>query len=83
MTLCFVARRFGKCMNYKNTSPFATQPDRKSCPICGQVTYSSNGIHPQCAVTQADAPRQARLQAERKAIADAKLCEKREEEVDL
>jgi hypothetical protein len=31
------------------------------CPVCGKRTYSNNGVHPQCAVRQADAPRQATL----------------------
>jgi len=25
-----------------------------NCPVCGQTTYSSGGIHPQCALTRAD-----------------------------
>lgn len=36
------------------------------CPICGQRSYSLHGIHPQCAVQQADAPRQALLQGEKR-----------------
>jgi hypothetical protein len=31
------------------------------CPVCEKRTYSNNGVHPQCAVRQADAPRQAQL----------------------
>jgi hypothetical protein len=40
-----------------------------TCPICGHSSYSPDGIHPQCAVTQADAPRQAQLLAAKKAMA--------------
>jgi hypothetical protein len=29
--------------------------DRKRCPVCQQPVYSLAGIHPQCAVKQADA----------------------------
>jgi hypothetical protein len=36
------------------------------CPVCGKRAYSSNGVHPQCAVRQADAPRQAALAAARR-----------------
>ena len=50
--------------------------DRKHCPVCGQVTYSRDGIHPQCAVQQADAPRRARLQEEKKK--DAKIKKPRQ-----
>jgi hypothetical protein len=35
--------------------------NRAHCPICGQSTYSRDGIHPQCAVKQADDARAARL----------------------
>jgi hypothetical protein len=38
----------------------------KTCPVCGKKSYSIGGIHPQCAVKQADAPRQQRLAAEAK-----------------
>lgn len=37
----------------------------KDCPVCGKRTYSLGGIHPQCAVQQADAPRQRQLADER------------------
>ena len=29
------------------------------CPVCNKRAYSAGGVHPQCAVAQADAPRQA------------------------
>lgn len=44
------------------------------CPVCGKKSYSAGGIHPQCAMQQADAPRQAFLAAqkrEKKSAADA------------
>jgi hypothetical protein len=40
-------------------------PARKSCPICGKATYSVGGIHPQCAIEQADAPRLVKMRAAR------------------
>ena len=36
------------------------------CPICGEATYSRAGIHPQCAVQQADEPRTLRLRIKKK-----------------
>jgi hypothetical protein len=36
---------------------------RNLCPICGKASYSVGGIHPQCAMQQADAPRVVRLRA--------------------
>ena len=37
-----------------------------ACPVCGIVSYSRGGIHPQCASQQADAPRVERLKAAKK-----------------
>lgn len=36
------------------------------CPVCQEPTYSSCGIHPQCAVKRADEPRRLALVADRK-----------------
>jgi len=33
----------------------------RMCPVCGTRSYSRHGVHPQCAVRQADAPRKALL----------------------
>lgn len=59
-------------MNNKKPLPLVSCPQPKTCPVCGHSSYSSNGIHPQCAVTQADEPRKARLVAAKKAIAQEK-----------
>ncbi|MFO0790876.1 MAG: hypothetical protein U0805_15570 [Pirellulales bacterium] len=37
------------------------------CPVCGTPSYSRGGIHPQCALQQADAPRLDKLRADRAA----------------
>ncbi|MCI0333002.1 MAG: hypothetical protein L0228_07240 [Planctomycetes bacterium] len=48
-------------------------PVRNLCPICGKASYSLGGIHPQCAMQQADAPRELQLRAAKKAeVAKAK-----------
>jgi hypothetical protein len=52
------------------------------CPICGKKSYSAAGVHPQCSVAQADAPRQAALAAKKKhekVISDAKRDNEREQ----
>jgi hypothetical protein len=52
----------------KKPIPLLTPPPAgKMCPVCGKRSYSRHGVHPQCAVRQADAPRQAKLAAERRA----------------
>ena len=33
---------------------------RKFCPVCGKVSYSLSGEHPQCALTRSDAAMKAR-----------------------
>jgi hypothetical protein len=38
---------------------------RNCCPICGKVSYSRAGVHPQCSVRQADKERTMRMARER------------------
>ena len=52
-------------MNHKKPTPVIRDPARKVCPVCGKPSYSRDGIHPQCAVFQADKPRRDQLKAER------------------
>ena len=54
----------------KPTSLFPQRTVRK-CPVCQETTYSSSGIHPQCAVKQADEPRRQKLAAEKKTKKDS------------
>ena len=42
---------------------FAATPPRRLCPVCGTTTYSREGIHPQCAEQQSDAPRMELVKA--------------------
>ena len=61
-------------MNSPKTEPLRVEPVRgQVCPVCGKRSYSRHGIHPQCAVQQADAPRQ-------KKIAEAKRKQARQRE---
>jgi hypothetical protein len=39
------------------------QAPRHLCPVCEKPSYSLGGVHPQCAIQQADAPRILRLRA--------------------
>ena len=55
-------------MNHHQKSP--TTGTGRECPVCGKASYSKNGIHPQCAIIQADMPRQKQL-AENKKKKDA------------
>ena len=50
-------------MNSEKAIEIVPQPPRNLCPICGKATYSAGGIHPQCAMQQADEPRLVRLRA--------------------
>jgi len=42
------------------------------CPVCKKRSYSRGGVHPQCAMVQADEPRKLRLAAEKRANSKAK-----------
>jgi hypothetical protein len=59
-------RKWEGVMN-KKPAPLCAQATRRCCPVCGEVTYSAAGIHPQCAVRQADAIRLDRVKAEKSA----------------
>jgi hypothetical protein len=48
--------------------PLYSQPLRECCPVCGRVSYSAAGIHPQCAVQQADAKRMKRVKSRMKTV---------------
>jgi hypothetical protein len=48
-------------MNSEKSIVVVPQRPKTLCPICGQATYSAGGIHPQCAMQQADEPRLDRL----------------------
>ena len=53
---------------------FGVQSRRQPCPVCGAISYSPAGIHPQCAMQQADAPRVEILRSARATfLANAKL----------
>ena len=55
-------------MHTKKPIPFPNgEKPRRLCPVCGTVTYSVGGIHPQCAEELADSPRVERLKARKKA----------------
>ena len=45
--------------------------ERPKCPVCGKVSYSAAGIHPQCAANREDAGRRLLERAKREAEAAA------------
>jgi hypothetical protein len=54
-------------MDCTKPEPLYTMPSLGTvCPVCGKKSYSAAGIHPQCAMKQADAPREAALAVQRK-----------------
>jgi hypothetical protein len=58
-------------MSDKKPEPIFVKTNIRICPVCGQQSYSREGIHPQCATIQADATRKEQLAAKRKANAAA------------
>ena len=59
-------------MKDEKPAPAAQVSGGKICPVCGKSSYSRDGIHPQCAIEQADLPRQKKLAAEKKKKAKTK-----------
>jgi hypothetical protein len=57
-------------MSEKKTTPLTSPVSGNICPVCNKRSYSRGGIHPQCAVLRADAPRTEKIKAERKHEAD-------------
>ena len=53
-------------MSEKKPVPIVDSGNRKTCPVCGERSYSREGIHPQCAVKLADADRTEEIKARRK-----------------
>jgi hypothetical protein len=52
----------------KKPEPFYFPPLRKNCPVCGEVSYSLSGEHPQCSINRRDIA----LRAKRKQRSDRK-----------
>lgn len=52
-------------MAHKKPSPLIPRQARSPCPVCGEISYSLAGIHPQCAVRQADARRMEEIRSVR------------------
>ncbi len=57
-------------MRHKKPVPLLLRdaPPRRMCPVCGAVSYSREGIHPQCAERRADAPRMEIVTACKEAV---------------
>ena len=60
-------------MSHKKPAAVIATGREKHCPVCGKRSYSSAGIHPQCAMRQADNAQKAILVAA-KAACDAKAA---------
>ncbi|MFK7737976.1 MAG: hypothetical protein AB8B50_18240 [Pirellulaceae bacterium] len=69
-------------MNEKKPTPLSPASKAKRCPVCKEPTYSAAGIHPQCAVKQADEPRRLELVAERKAQSENKKTDSTSNDAD-
>mgnify|MGYP002836257161 FL=1 len=52
-------------MSENKPTPELGDRDRKRCPVCGEPSYSTAGVHPQCSVKQADAERSQKLKESR------------------
>lgn len=49
-------------MSHKKPPPLGNEsPPRKRCEVCGEVSYSHAGIHPQCAQQRSESLRRRRV----------------------
>jgi hypothetical protein len=59
-------------MSHHKPKPLMTPVSHeKRCPVCGEPSYSKDGIHPQCASSQADAERLKQRKARTKNVENA------------
>lgn len=54
-------------MSNKKPAPLIPQKSNTRCPVCGEISYSAGGIHPQCAAERADAKRMKQVRQSRAA----------------
>jgi RNA polymerase subunit RPABC4/transcription elongation factor Spt4 len=54
-------------MSSKKPPPLIPRRAHDRCPVCGEISYSVAGVHPQCAVRQADAKRLKRVKRNKQA----------------
>ena len=59
-------------MSSEKTAFILPAPPKRLCPVCQKPSYSLGGVHPQCALEQADKPRQVLLRAARAAVQNIK-----------
>ena len=59
-------------MSSKKPQPLISRTKRERCPVCGEISYSLTGVHPQCAMRQADAKRLRRSKIGKPGAASAK-----------
>ncbi len=41
-------------MSNRKPAPLIPPQNRKQCPVCGEPSYSADGVHPQCAKRQTE-----------------------------
>lgn len=51
-------------MSEKKPDPLIPRQRNERCPVCGEISYSLAGVHPQCSVRQADEKRMNRTKRE-------------------
>ncbi|NQV24829.1 MAG: hypothetical protein HQ518_10720 [Rhodopirellula sp.] len=54
-------------MHNRKPTPLFQPRERKRCPVCAEIAYSSAGIHPQCAVHQSDSKRMEAVKLKKQA----------------
>jgi ribosomal protein S14 len=51
-------------MTNRKPPPLFSGQNPNVCPVCGEVSYSASGVHPQCSAKKADEERMKFIKAE-------------------
>lgn len=68
-------------MSAKKPIPLIPPLVHSRCPICGELSYSRNGVHPQCSAQQADENSKSRIKRD-KPLRDVYKAAKSDTEID-
>lgn len=52
-------------MSEKKPTPLIPARAQRHCPVCGKISYSHAGVHPQCSVRLADEKAKSRIKREK------------------
>lgn len=61
-------------MSERKPQPIIPIREHNRCPVCGEVSYSRAGVHPQCLMRQADERQKSRIKHEKQLAKEEKTA---------